>query len=113
MKNLIYSAILFFISACSIEPGKEVSGEFRAGQSQFNKVCVNCHGPDAMGGNRAPSLIQERFSISKYSNENIAQIIINGSNSGAMPSLKNRVSEKEIEEITKYIRYLQKESGLT
>ena len=113
MKNLIYSALLIFISACSVEPGKKVPEEFMAGQAQFNKVCANCHGPDAMGGNRAPSMIQERFTISKYSNENISQIITNGSNSGAMPSLKNRVSEKEIEEIIKYIRYLQKESGLT
>ena len=83
------------------------------GQTKFHELCANCHGPDAMGGNKAPKLIQEIFSSSVYSNESIAMTITNGSSSGVMPSMKGRVSEKGINEIIEYIRYAQRDAGLT
>jgi aromatic ring hydroxylase len=66
-----------------------------------------------MGGNKAPKLIQRKFVTSNYSNKRIAMTIINGSSSAAMPSQKTKVSEEEIYEIIKYLRYSQKDAGLT
>ncbi len=117
MKRNVPTLLILFLailaSACAVEPRKKVPEQFLGGQAKFHEVCANCHGPDALGGNRAPNLIQERFSPSNYSNESFTGIIINGSSSGAMPSQKGRVSEKEIRAIIKYIRYVQQEAGLT
>ena len=116
MKNLILIAYLFVLSflitSCSVQPQKTVPEEFKAGQIHYHKLCGNCHGPDAMGGNRAPKLIQKIYSSDAYSNEKITNIILNGSSSGAMPAQKGKVSDEEIKEIIKYIRYSQKTADL-
>ena len=116
MKNQILipfiSVLSFFMTSCSVEPRKTVPDEYQAGQEIFHRECASCHGPDAMGGNRAPKLIQEIYSSNDYSDEKISGIILNGSSSGAMPSLKGKVSDEEIKEIIEYIRYSQKSAGL-
>ena len=113
IKPLFMLLLTALVTACAVEPRKKVPGNFITGQAKFHEVCANCHGPDAMGGNKAPKLIQKKFISLNYSDQSIARIIINGSSSGAMPSQKRKVSEKEINEIIKYLRYSQKEAGLT
>jgi cytochrome c553 len=116
MKNLTLITFLFVLSilitSCSVQPQKTVPEEFKVGQTHYHKLCGNCHGQDAMGGNRAPKLIQEIYSSNAYSDEKISKIILNGSNSGAMPSLKHKISDEEIKEIIKYIRHSQSSAGL-
>jgi mono/diheme cytochrome c family protein len=112
MKNLILIALIIILillnTACAVEPRKTVPEQYQAGQKYFHRVCANCHGADAMGGNKAPKLVQEKYSAEKFSNGKIARAILNGSTSGAMPSQKGTVSDKEIKEIIKYLRYSQK-----
>lgn len=93
---------------CSVQPTHPVPDEYKPGQTHYHKICANCHGPDARGGNRAPRLIQEVYYQENFSNGKFANTILNGSKSGAMPSQKGRVSDQEIREIIKYIRHLQK-----
>ena len=116
MKSLILiafvSVLSFFITSCSVEPQKVVAEEYQKGQKYFHRICANCHGPDAMGGNRAPNLIQNIYSSVTYSDKKFARIILNGSNSGAMPSQKGKVTDEEIKEIIKYIRHSQSSAGL-
>ena len=116
MTNLILIALFlilnFFLTSCSVEPRKTVPEEYKMGQKYYHRVCANCHGPDATGGNGAPNLIQKIYSSDVYSNEKITDIILNGSSSGGMPAQKGKVSDEEIKEIIKYIRYSQKPTGL-
>ena len=105
--------LLVLANACAVEPTKKVPDKFVIGQAKFHEVCANCHGPDAMGGSKAPKLMQVKFVSSNFSDQSIARTILNGSNSGAMPSQKRKVSDREINEIIKYLRYSQKEAGLT
>jgi cytochrome c oxidase cbb3-type subunit 3 len=112
IKFLTLAFALLAMTACAIEPAKTVPEEYRVGQSQFHRVCASCHGRDAMGGKRAPSFIQKKFHPKYFSNAKIARIIINGSNSGAMPSQKRKVNDQQISEIIKYIRHSQKEAGI-
>ena len=102
----------FLFIGCAIEPKKTVPEKYKLGQISFHKVCAQCHGADAMGGKRAPNFLQKRFIPKNFSNARIARTIINGSDSGAMPSQKKRVTDKEIGEIIQYIRYSQKEAGI-
>ena len=102
----------FLFTGCAIEPKKTVPEKYKLGQISFHKVCAQCHGADAMGCKRAPNFLQKKFIPKKFSNARIARTIINGSDSGAMPSQKKRVTDKEIGEIIQYIRYSQKEAGI-
>ena len=102
----------FLFTGCAIEPKKTVPEKYKLGQVSFHKVCAQCHGADAMGGKRAPNFLQKKFIPKNFSNARIARTIINGSDSGAMPSQKKRVTDKEIGEIIKYIRYSQNEAGI-
>jgi len=102
----------FLFTGCAIEPKKTVPEKYKLGQISFHKVCAQCHGADAMGGKRAPNFLQKKFIPKTFSNARIARTIINGSDSGAMPSQKKRVTDKEIGEIIQYIRYSQKEAGI-
>ena len=115
MKNwTLLAPLIFFnclIISCSGEPRKTIPEAYKAGKEYFHRKCAGCHGVNAMGGNRAPKLIQEIYSSNSYSDEKMSNIILNGSSSGAMPSLKGKVTDEEIEEIIKYIRHSQKVSG--
>ena len=66
-----------------------------------------------MGGGRAPTFLQEKFNPKNFSNGRIVRAILNGSDSGSMPSQKNKVTDDEIKEIIKYIRHSQREAGIT
>ncbi|MDH5763463.1 MAG: cytochrome c [Nitrospinota bacterium] len=112
MKNMVLITLINILvllnAACAVEPRKTVPEQFQAGQKHFHRVCANCHGPDAMGGNKAPKLVQEKYASENFSNGKIARTILNGSTSGAMPSQRGKVTDDEIKEIIKYLRYSQK-----
>ena len=112
MANFIFIIIMLSIIGCTIKPQKSVPEDYVAGQKYFHQVCANCHGMDAAGGNKAPTFLQEKFLPTNLTNGKIAKTILNGSSSGAMPSQKNKVNDKQIKEIIKYIRFSQREAGI-
>ena len=111
-KQIIIKLILpiaLLASGCAVEPQKVVPKPYLLGQVSFHKVCANCHGADAMGTNKAPRLIHSRYSEENFSNKKVAKTIMNGSSSGAMPAQKNKVTQEDIKQIIKYLRYSQKD----
>jgi len=112
LTNVFIIILTILIISCDVKPQKIVPDEYKAGQMVFHQICANCHGPDAMGGNKAPKLIQKKFTRENFSNGRIAKTILNGSSSGSMPSQKGKLSDEEIRQVIKYIRYSQKDSGL-
>ena len=98
---------------CTIEPKNTVPEKYRIGQIKFHQVCAQCHGADGMEGGRAPTFLQEKFNPKNFPNRRIVRAILNGSDSGSMPSQKNKVTDDEIGEILKYIRHSQREAGIT
>ena len=112
MAKFAFIIIMLSIIGCTIKPQKSVPEDYVAGQKYFHQVCANCHGVDAVGGNKAPSFLQEKFLPTNFTNGKIAKTILNGSSSGAMPSQKNKVNDEQIKEIIKYIRFSQREAGI-
>ena len=108
----IFGLLGQFLIGCAIEPQKTVSEKYRIGQINYHRVCAQCHGAAAMGGGRAPTFLQEKFNPKNFPNRRIVRAILNGSDSGSMPSQKNKVTDDEIREILKYIRYSQREAGI-
>jgi mono/diheme cytochrome c family protein len=107
LKFIISSTLL--ASGCAVEPKKIVPEPYVIGQTTFHNVCAHCHGADAMGTNKAPGLIQTKYSKETFSNKKIAKTIMNGSSSGSMPAQKNKVTQDDIKQIIKYLRYSQKD----
>ena len=103
--------LLSSVTTCAPQPTKEVPPEFKKGQEYFHRVCSNCHGSDAMGGNtKAPSLIDTDYLEKEFSNDELRESVLNGTDK--MPPQKNKVSADEITEIIKYLRYSQEAAGL-
>ena len=103
--------IILFIASCAPQPTKEVPAEFQLGQKHFHKICSNCHGSDAMGKQtKAPKLIDTDYIQENFSDDDIFQTVIEGTDK--MPSQRNKLSDGEITEIIKYLRYSQKAANL-
>ncbi|MFQ5671558.1 MAG: c-type cytochrome [Nitrospinales bacterium] len=111
IKPHAFVGLIILLTACAPQPTMDVPQEFKAGQKYFHKICSNCHGSDAMGKHtKAPRLIDTDYLPEEFSDDDIRQTILNGTDK--MPSQKNKVSKEEIEEIIKYLRYSQEAAGL-
>lgn len=112
---LLLFVILFFLTSCggAPPPNLQVPPEYKTGQTHFHKVCSNCHGPDALsqGSFKAPKLIDVEYMPGSFSDEDIRDTIINGTDK--MPSQRSKFNDKEIGEIIKYLRYSQRAAGLS
>ena len=108
----LIASVLVFVSSCAPpQPTKIVPAEFKTGQNYYHRVCANCHGADALGKQtRAPGLIDPEYLSENFSDDEIYSQIIEGSEK--MPSQRNKVSDAEVTEIIKYLRYSQKAAGL-
>ncbi len=108
-------AFPIFLASCSApQPALQVPEVFKKGQKIFHRACSNCHNSDALGGlTKAPKLIDAEFLPTPFPDEDIKDTILNGSQSGKMPSQKSKVSSEEIPEVIKYLRYSQKAAGLS
>ena len=109
--TLITTALIFISSCAPPQPTKIDPAEFKTGQNYYHKICANCHGADALGKQtRAPGLIDPEYLPENFSDEEMYKQIIEGSDK--MPSQRNKLSDPEVAEITKYIRYSQKAADL-
>ena len=109
--TLITTALVFISSCAPPQPTKIVPAEFKIGQNYYHRVCANCHGADALGKQtRAPGLIDPEYFSENFSDEEIYTQIIEGSDK--MPSQRSKVSDPEVAEIIKYLRYSQKAADI-
>ena len=109
--TLITTALVFISSCAPPQPTKIVPAEFKAGQNYYHRVCANCHGTDALGKQtRAPGLIDPEYFSENFSDEEMYKQIIEGSDK--MRSQRSKVSDPEVAEIIKYLRYSQKAAGI-
>ena len=108
----LIATVLVFMSSCAPpQPTKIVPAEFESGQNNFHRVCANCHGADALGKQtRAPGLIDPEYFSENFSDEEMYKQIIEGSDK--MPSQRNKLSDPEVAEIIKYLRYSQKAADI-
>ena len=109
---ILIAAVLVFMSSCAPpQPTKIVPVEFKTGQNYNHRVCATCHGADALGKQtRAPGLIDPEYLPENFSDEEIYNQIIEGSDK--MSSQRSKVSDPEVAEIIKYLRYSQKAAGI-
>ena len=108
---ILLSFCVLYSFSCTPKPTLDVPEPFKNGQQVFHRVCSNCHGSDAMGKHtQAPRLIDEEYLAENFSDADIREIVLNGSDK--MPPLKKNITAEEITGIIKYLRYSQKAAGL-
>ena len=107
----LVAVMLIALTSCTPKPIISVPAEFESGQNHFHRVCANCHGADALGKQtRAPGLIDPEYFSENFSDEEMYKQIIEGSDK--MPPQRNKLSDPEVAEIIKYLRYSQKAAGI-
>jgi cytochrome c oxidase cbb3-type subunit III len=77
----------------------------RLGKSIFEANCTSCHGASAQGITSAPNLTDNTF-IHVTKIEDIAAVIIEGRNLGAMPQWQTKLTPPQILSVSAYVASL-------
>lgn len=95
----------------------EIPAELAAGEAAFEANCAACHGIRGLGTEQGPPLIDIIYEPSHHADIAFYMAVDRGVrahhwNFGDMPPLPN-VENEEVEAIVAYIRYLQRQVGIT
>ena len=95
----LVAAVVFVVMLFANEPGSGSSGG-SPGQQLFAENCATCHGADGQGavGPQLAGTVTKRF---PNVDDQIA-LVTNGT--GGMPSFKDKLTAKEIQEVVEYTR---------
>jgi len=101
-----------FASLGNLTPDEPTLNAYRSnaewlpvGQQVFKANCVSCHGADGQGL-VGPNLTDDYYkNVTKLTD--IAEVVANGANNGAMPAWKNRLQPNEIVLVSAYVASLR------
>lgn len=93
-----------------------VPAEFQKGEAKFNANCARCHGERASGTTQGPPLVHKIYEPNHHGDLAFQRAVANGVRAhhwgfGDMPRIEGVTSE-DVAEITKYIRWLQRQAGI-
>jgi len=128
-QNLGLTVVFFmvfgtFIAGCTDselpsgnDPVVKAPVEFSDGEKLFNNNCVACHGPGAQGTDRGPTFISKIYEPSHHGDSAFRLAVKNGVRAhhwkfGNMPKISG-VSPDEVGQIISYIRWIQRENGIS
>ncbi len=107
---------------CSEQPraGKvtgTIPADLQAGEARFNTYCARCHGERAAGTNQGPPLVHKIYEPSHHGDGAFYRAAANGVrahhwNFGAMPKTPG-VTTEDVAHIIQYVRWLQRQAGIT
>jgi hypothetical protein len=95
----------------------ELSSEAKNGEIAFTTYCVSCHGKNASGTDKAPSLLNDIYRPAHHSDFSFVRAITLGVPQhhwlfGGMPP-QPQVGKREIDQIVVYLRELQRANGIS
>ena len=127
MKKRIHIGVwllgLGLLAACdSSEPPKPtvangpVPAEFQTGETTFNANCSACHGKQAAGTDHGPPLVHKVYEPNHHGDEAFKRAAANGVKAhhwefGNMPKI-DAVTPADVDQIVKYVRWLQRQAGI-
>ncbi|HEC91021.1 MAG TPA: c-type cytochrome [Alphaproteobacteria bacterium] len=94
----------------------EFSTPAKRGRQIFNRSCASCHGVNASGGAKAPSLISKAYAPMSHADGAIYLAVSRGVrrhhwNLGSMPP-QPQIKPDEIKALTAFIRETQRANGI-
>ena len=121
---------LLITAACERSPGADagnrtagtalsaipVPAEFQQGEALFEANCAVCHGEAASGTHQGPPLVHIYYEPNHHADAAFYLAVAQGVrahhwNFGHMPPVHG-LSEEEVTEIIRYLRWLQREAGI-
>lgn len=123
---LLSSAVLMLgvAPACSqsgVEPkapggGSAAPVEFREGEQKFMAHCSRCHGVGGVGTSQGPTFLHKVYEPNHHGDVAFQRAAANGVKAhhwqfGDMPKIE-AVKPEDVDEIVKYVRWLQKQAGI-
>ena len=97
--------------------GGAVPSEFQAGEAKFNAHCSVCHGPQATGTQQGPPLVHKIYEPNHHGDAAFLRAAEFGVKAhhwefGNMPKI-DAASPADVEQIIRYIRWLQRQAGIS
>lgn len=95
---------------------REVAAEFQRGRELYQANCIQCHGDAALGTAQGPPLVHIIYEPNHHADAAFLLAVLRGVRAhhwrfGDMPP-QPQVSREEVEEIVKYVRWLQRQAGV-
>lgn len=98
------------------EPAPSLPDGLRAGEGKFNANCARCHGERAAGTQQGPPLVHKIYEPNHHGDAAFLRAAAAGVrahhwNFGDMPKIES-VTPADVEQIIKYVRWLQRQAGI-
>jgi mono/diheme cytochrome c family protein len=97
--------------------GAPVPSELQAGEAKFNAHCSACHGPQAAGTHQGPPLVHKIYEPNHHGDAAFLRAAEFGVKAhhwefGNMPKIEG-ISGGDVEQIIRYVRWLQRQAGIS
>lgn len=94
----------------------QAPAELRDGEQKFTANCSACHGAGGVGTKQGPPLVHKVYEPNHHGDAAFLRAAANGVKShhwqfGDMPRI-DAVKPDDVEQIVKYVRWLQKQAGI-
>ncbi|HET6369770.1 MAG TPA: cytochrome c [Nitrospiria bacterium] len=123
MKTLFTFLSLLILISCSARASEKVAApsaptppELATGESLYNDNCARCHGARGVGTKFGPPFLNKIYEPSHHGDQSFLLAVRRGAkahhwNFGNMPPYPH-LSEQDVGEIVKYVRWLQRQAGI-
>lgn len=93
-----------------------VPAEFQTGETKFKANCVRCHGERGIGTSQGPPLVHKIYEPNHHGDAAFQRAAANGVRAhhwqfGDMPKIDG-VTPDDVDQIIKYVRWLQRQAGI-
>ena len=104
------------LGAGPIPATPKVPAEFQLGEGKFTTLCARCHGPQGSGTAQGPPLVHKIYEPNHHGDAAFQRAALNGVRAhhwqfGDMPKIEGATSA-DVDEIVKYVRWLQRQAGI-
>ena len=121
--GLMFGLGLCAVTACDSSQPKPAAGggsvppELQAGEAKFNANCSACHGPQGTGTQQGPPLVHKIYEPNHHGDAAFLRAAEFGVKAhhwefGNMPKI-DAVTPGDVEQITRYVRWLQRQAGIS
>ena len=103
-------------AAWAKENAPKLPAELQAGETKFKANCAGCHGEQGIGTIQGPPLVHKIYEPNHHGDAAFQRAAANGVrahhwNFGNMPKIES-VTTQDVDQITKYVRWLQRQAGI-
>jgi len=93
-----------------------VPAEFKRGEAAFNANCARCHGERGVGTSQGPPFVHKIYEPNHHGDAAFQRAAMIGVRAhhwqfGDMPKIPT-VTPSDVDEIIKYVRWLQRQAGI-